>query len=455
MAGTRVTTELDIELAKWNAKTEEVRRDIAQMKADAKRGPGLGESLMGSLNGPLGAALSAGAIKGLLGRFDDLADTATKLGETPEVLQRVGRAAELSGTSVEGLAGGFLKLEKALGDSDNSKAVEILEKYGLTAEQLIAMPLDQKVLAIADAFQKARQDGTGVYEIQQLMGKSATELIPLLSATGDELRGMFDGVNVVADENVYAMAALNDEIDNIIGNLTNLGGQALMKAHDGLAYFGASLAYIFGDEKAFDNVDNALAKRIADAQKKADDMRDQRTRRARNTQANIDARPAPVDKDGEAAAKKEEDRWQRIDRLVAELRKGEIDMLPPQEKLDALRAELKDIMAAAAGELDIEKKLQLQIEAQRMQKEIASTEEGIAREAERAVKGRSVKSAGVPGEVTGVINTLFGRSANDLILDESKQQTQQLQRANTLLTSINERLADRGDPITPQEVFAN
>lgn len=456
MAGTKVTTELDIDLAKWKVRHEEVKRDIAQMKQAARSGPSISEGLLGGLrdqlSGPLGAALSVGAVKSLLGQFDDLADAALKLGETPETLQRVGRAAELSGSSVEGLAGAFLKLEKNLGDPENDKAAQILEKYGITAEALIAMPLDQKILAIADAFQKARAEGTGVNELQQLMGKSAAELIPLLSSSGDELRGMFDGVNVVADESVYAMAALNDEIDNVIANLTNLGGQALMKAHDGVAYFGAALAYIFGDEKAFENVDKALIKRITDAQEKADSMRSQRQQRARATQSNIDqGRDDKGAKADEDFAKKEEDRWKRIDQLTRQMRDEQIDLLPPKEKLEALKKELKDVLAAAAAESDIEKQLQQKLEALKLTKQIESTQQQLERDADKSTKATTTKTAALPGEVAGVFNVLFGRSANELMLDESRQQTQEQRKTNQVLTQIREELRSNG--ISSLEIF--
>ena len=439
----RVTTELDIELAKWKAKSEEIKRDIAGMRNAARNaniGGGLAESLKDQLTGPLGAALSAGAIKGLLGRFDDLADTAIKLGETPEVLQRVARAAELSGSSVEGLAGAFLKLEKNLGDPENSKAAQTLEKYGITAESLINMPLDQKVLALADAFQKARQEGTGVYELQELMGRGSAELIPLLSASGDELRAMFEGVNVVADESVYAMAALNDELDNVLANLTNLAGQSLMRVHDGVVYLGAAMATAMahaekipglmrildplgllklagmeGDVEATVKAQTLIEQRGERGAAKSDQLREDRAARAKATQANLaEASAAKAAKEDEDALKKLEERWQLIDKLTAQLHEADIELLPPPEKLEALKQDLKDVLNAAAAESDLVKKLQLQLDAKKLRREIASTEESIARDE----KPETVTRDSAPGGAVDLMSLLTSRSSTDLIAEK-------------------------------------
>jgi hypothetical protein len=442
----KVVTELDIELAKWNAKTAEIKRDMQQLRAEAKK-ESIGESLIGKVNnlgGAVGVGGIAAGIKQVLSSFDALNDSATKLGETPEVIQRVQRAAELSGTSLDGVANGFIKLEKALGDVENSQAAEILEKYNLSAETLMAMPLDEKVAALADAFKQARDDGTGVYELQVLLGKSSAELIPLMEEGGDAIRAMYAGTSVVANEAVYQMSVLNDQIDNVIGNLKNMAGSALMEAHDALMKFGALVGLAFGQDHLMDYVDDSITNRQRAAIKKADAVTARRETRAQGFGASLgDAAAAKAAKEQEEADKKaakaDEDRAKRIRDLQSDIESKRISLLPNAEQLAEFKAKLQDLFENVdfldpsmegldeairlAGDPDEEERL---LAKKKEALELESKIKGL--EKPDKAKMETIRTAATPGSVTAAINTIFGRSANELVLDETKRQTQVLER---------------------------
>jgi len=78
------------------------------------------------------------------------------------------------------------------------------------------MPLDEKIIAFSEAFQRARETGTGMHDIQTLLGRSAADLVPLFEQGGDALREMFERAPVMADETVQQMARVNDQIDEMI-----------------------------------------------------------------------------------------------------------------------------------------------------------------------------------------------------------------------------------------------
>lgn len=464
----KVTTQLDIELAQWNHKIAQMRKDMQETALAAKKA-NVGESLIGKINsygGSIGVGAIAAGIKETLSQFDSLNDAATKLGETPEVLQRVQRAAELSGTSLDGVAGGFIKLEKALGDVENSKAADILDRYGLSAENLMALPLDEKVAALADAFKQARDDGTGVYDLQVLLGKSAAELIPLMEEGGDAIREMYAGTSVVANEAVYQMAILNDQIDNVIGNLKNFAGSALMEAHDALMKFGALVGLAFGQDHLMEYVDDSITNRQRDAIKKADSQKVRRQDRAENIGANVEeerARKAAEEqakiekKAAEEQEKEDKRRADNIAKLQAEIEQKRIDMLPDDQQLAEYKAKLaalledvsfvdptmsglQDAIDYATDPAEQEALLQKQKDAMEMQSQIESLNEKANK-----TKSETIKTAATPGSVTAAINTIFGRSANELILDESKQQTKLLARIDTSLTKIAEGSGMTGD----------
>lgn len=461
----KVTTELDIELAKWNAKIAQIKADEKRIAQEAKE-VNLGEKLFGGLSGAMSAFGAAGigvAIKATLGHFDEIGDAATRLGETPETIQRVARAAELSGSSLEGMATSVLKLEKNLGDVENAKPAAILESYGLSVERIMAMPLDEKIVALADAFKKARDDGTGVYELQQLLGKSSAELIPLLEEGGDSLRSMYEGTAVVGNEAVYQMAALNDELDNVIKNLQQMGGSALMTVHDKMLDFGVLIADMFGDKSALKKREAYYEQRKSHAEDKAAAVVARRESRAASlgTLRNMhDPEAERAAKEAEKIAREEEQRAQRIDALQKDIEAKRISMLPDDQQLAAFRDKLRAVLDGVSMVSPTMGELQRQIdlapdnsdERERLlktQKEAMETQSQIDRLSNKT-NTQTVKSAHLPGAVTAAMNEIFGRSANELILDESKRQTQVLERIDKGI----QKIVGRDDNPFGDEVFA-
>lgn len=173
------------------------------------------------------AGVAVATLRNVAGRFDEISDAADKMGESTDVIQRVGFAAAQSGSSIDEVASSFLRLEKSLGDVENSGAREALANLGITAESLSALPLDQKILVFAAAFEKARASGTGVNDIMTLLGKSAGNLIPLFSQGEDAIKGMLQDAPVLASEAVDALSLLNDEMDRVGNKATVVGGQML------------------------------------------------------------------------------------------------------------------------------------------------------------------------------------------------------------------------------------
>ncbi len=320
----------------------------ARLGGFAKKAGSVFSGAMGSLGGGLLAGIGVGAIKQSLNAFDDLADTSLRLNESVEVLQRVGFAAEiLAGVDLEGLTSQFLRLEKSLGEVGNEKASEALANLGISAESLARLPLDEKILVLSKAFQQARESGTGYNDVLALMGKSAGQLIPLLSTSADEIRNLMDSANVVNDAGVANLAELNDRVDAFLTN-TKAGFGAVLAIGAGLAktvenYFqpGADLAGAFADAFA-DEGDNGDAER----------------RRKRETAAAAQeaARAAELEagareKAMEAAARKEQAMEGVTARLREQYGQAQFDALQSNADLEGQIANLKQLQTTRAEEL--------------------------------------------------------------------------------------------------------
>ncbi len=443
----KVVTELDIELAKWQAKIAQIKADMASTRQAAKSSSGIGNDFADKLANVLPAITAAGtayAVKGTLEHFDALADAATKLGETPEVMQRVARAAELSATTTDGLASAMLKLEKNLGDVENAKPAQILESYGLSAEKLMSMPLDEKIAALADAFKQARDSGTGVYELQQLLGKGGSELIPLLEEGGDSIRQMFENTHVVANAAVYEMSALNDEVDNVILNLKSLGGEALVGAMDTVRWYVAEMkdfwANITGNPEAANNElqrRQAKLQRREDAEAKVNEVNQRREQRAIALQEGQDAAAAEraqkqADAEAEKQAREEDARQKRITKMAEEFERLSIDVLPPDEKIAALRAKLESIQIGGDDS-----------EEQRIEKQL--TRARLAREIDQVLTSGQEKTGTAtfapPGSAVTLMGLLTGANSAELIA------TQQVNKLGDIHTTLQAILAE----VTPAQ----
>jgi hypothetical protein len=131
----------------------------------------------------------------------------------------------------------------------------------------------------------------------------------------------------------------------------------------------------------------------------------------------------------ETEKKEADDRGKRIAALQKEISDQAFEMLPKPDKIQALMARIKSLGGQIATETDEEKKLKLVKEQMDTQEQLTD------------LQSEKVKTAKTPGGVAAAINTIFGRSANELILDESRRQTQVLERIDRGI----QKLAEGGD----------
>lgn len=438
--------------------TQEVRKSAGTMKTEsAGVGMSLADGIKGALPALSFAALGAG-IKAAFNQADDIADLSLKLQESAESIQKVDYAAQLAGSNVDQVADAMIKLERALGDVENKKAAEALANLGFSADELARMSLDEKMIALSDAFEKARASGTGVNDIQALLGRSSAELIPLLEQGGEALRGMFEDAPVVAEETIQQMAEINDQFDAMILKgksfaVEAVGGFAGM--NQALTDFYVNLWKGQGITESFDNALLSVADRdIESAQKKAGRERSREeqanTRNAAKEEA--DAKKEAADREVKAAAEKAriEEQARRENESAAEAEhrralerakelakareqaeKGGFAILDEPQQAALLRSQLEASMglkvgsvndierglatqrkavedARAAGDVDAEMAaLERLNESQAIAKDFMDTASGLAPEA---------PAAGV-GSLAGLVNQMFGRNPNDNLVE--------------------------------------
>lgn len=329
-----ISQELTLTTSRFDAALDRVTREVEAKSQRMRRsfqGAGSGSGGMGGLLGGLGGGI-AGAGTDLLGAIglgggltgmamlgkqalshaDNIADLTLALNDNAESLQRVDYAGQLAaGQGVQEIASAMLKLERALGQVENKKAAEALQNLGLNVEELQSMSLDEKILALSGAFQKARASGTGLADIQALLGRSASELIPLFEQGDAALRAMFEAAPVVADGTIQKMAEINDKFDAMILKAKSftvemVGSLAGLNLFVG--EFGAALLQGRGIEDAFNR---ALLNQASRDTAGLQDVAERERKREENAKAQEDARAAAAKEADRAEAMKEVEKNQK------------------------------------------------------------------------------------------------------------------------------------------------
>lgn len=336
--------QLRLDLAQYQGQLAKARSEAKkfrdQLASDGRgKGGSVIESLMGDVKGMLpavGVAATVTGIKSIIGSYDDLVDAALRLNESTETLQRVEYASKLlASVDMDGLVGSFLKLEKALGDVENKAASNALARYGVSAETLARAPLDQKILLMAEAFQRSRTEGHGYNDVLALLGKSAGELIPMFEQSRESIQELFNDAVVVDDASVQRMAALNDQIDGFLARqkskIAEIVGIGAMIVDD-----------ILDPNKSLgDNMSQASAsadKGEADRQKRRDDAAKGQAEARAKAEAEKAAAEAVKD---QAKAKQELQSLMAKEQAMNEKRFADyLSILPPNLKLIELRREM-------------------------------------------------------------------------------------------------------------------
>jgi hypothetical protein len=464
-----IREELTLGLSGWKTNLDKARSDVRQFHDENRRQARAGGGMMGGALAGAGTNVLASlglaggitgismAVKSALTEADDLADLTLALNESAEALQRVNFAGQQAASiGVDQIAKSMQKLERSLGDVENKAAAKALQNLGLAAADLAAMPLDEKIIAFSEAFQRARETGTGMHDIQTLLGRSAADLVPLFEQGGDALREMFERAPVMADETVQQMARVNDQIDEMIMKTKTWLAEAV-GGTVGLGKFvadvvgstpGEILAFMLDPLSQVDRAMENLADESVSDQQSAIDREE-----ARKKQSEGMAREQEAAARAAAAEKAESDKLAREDKAEEEIVKQRNARIAEREK-ERLSYESEKFKA-----MDPEAQARLLHEriAKSIGADLAGSGSGILagaqaladkgrfgeaaevlkdRAALDAIAGRMPVGAGSTGAVgsfAGLMDQIFGRGTPEQQLDE-------MRRANTLADDTNRTL---------------
>jgi hypothetical protein len=348
-----IRTELSLGIRNFQQGLEQARADVRRSAGEMRRemqGASVGESMAGglrSLAAPLagiaGLTMAMRQMKGAMSWADDLADLTLKLNDNAEALQRVDFAAQqMASIGVSQVADAMMRLERSLGDVGNEKASDALARLGVTAGELQRMSLDEKMVALSAAFQRARADGTGLYDIQQLLGRSAGELVPMLEQGEEALRSMFEAAPVLADETVQRLAEMNDQLDALVLKSKGFVANAVAGA--------SGIGQFLADVLETGSIEEAQLRLVDRETDRARGLGGREENRAAQAEAQEAARASA------AAAKEEEIAARDLEKALEDLAKARGSVaardfagLGDSAQLDTLKTELDGLLQESVG----------------------------------------------------------------------------------------------------------
>lgn len=425
-------------------------------------------------------------------KIDALTDTAAGLGERVGDLQAFQFAmGEAGNVDADKSIDALKKVQRAIGEiasGGNDKGSELFARLGIDAQELSMQgPIDQ-FMTLKDAIGGIENISERASVAQQLLGKSASDLIPALIAESDEFAASMQAANdfgtTVSDEGAAGIAAMNDAIGRTQAGMEGLYNQiavavapAIEAAANSLnawlppiiqaaevtlpivvdifvqiAGYAVDILNVLGRIQAYDFKGAMdLASNMQTAEQWSQKVAESRANAARASEqaeskrlAMLQAANSFDEKAAEAAAKRAEAAAKTVSDLERQLQVARIgeEAVKKQEQL-----------ALATNDAERERiaLLQEQIDKQEEQNEIAKKADELSKKQaeEKAKKDEEIaKKLAMPaGEVKATESRLLSRGPSDGplqgILEENKEQKRLAQEQLKVSEEANRLLRER------------
>jgi len=149
-------------------------------------------SLKTALAGVVGVGGMTLLVKQSLSATDALAKTAGKIGTTTEALSALQYAGQLTGVEVNTMNMALQRFTRRASEAavGTGEAKGALRELGVDARQLVRLPLDQRMLVLADAFENVQGESDRLRLAFKLFDSEGAALVNTLSQGREGLAGM-------------------------------------------------------------------------------------------------------------------------------------------------------------------------------------------------------------------------------------------------------------------------
>lgn len=181
-----------------------------------------GLAALGAAAVAAGAAMVTGLVKSGLEAIDAQAKLAQTVGGTIDSVRALQIAAEGAGISTQEMTGNLQRMNRRLGEivsSGAGPAAEWIKRLGLNAQELIDMPLDERVAAIADEISELGSTAEMASAAFAIFGDAGLRMVPMLQQGGDAIRAAAKEVDEfglsLSEVDAAQVEAANDAMSRI------------------------------------------------------------------------------------------------------------------------------------------------------------------------------------------------------------------------------------------------
>lgn len=213
----------------------DLQASIGLNRSDFEAGLGSLKSQVSKFSSEIGGILAGGfavgsifeGLKGAIEKGAKLGDLAEKFGVAGSSLQKLGNSASLSGSSVDDVANAMnkaaIKAQEAVGG--NEALQESFAKIGLSVSDLANASPEQIMMAFADAMASGSIKGQEFALAVNLMGKSATNLLPMFSQGSAAINAQGEAMGVWSDKTIANLKAADDQIKVLQNTFVKIFGE--------------------------------------------------------------------------------------------------------------------------------------------------------------------------------------------------------------------------------------
>jgi hypothetical protein len=182
-------------------------------------------SMRTALVGVAGVAGFGYLIKSSLNATDTLSKTANKIGTTTEALGGLRYAAEITGVATNTMDMALQRFTRRTAEAAKGmgEAKGAIKELGLNAQELNKMPLDQRMIALADAFGKVDNESDQLRLAFKLFDSEGAALVNTLALGSDGLKELLGEAKLLGLTMSTAAAQGVEKANDSITKLLSLG----------------------------------------------------------------------------------------------------------------------------------------------------------------------------------------------------------------------------------------
>lgn len=178
----------------------------------------------------LGVRAAINSVRTSLDRLDKIGKVSTKIGVGVEALQKMRFAGQLTGVEITTMDMALQRFTRRTAEAavGTGEAKAAFKELGIDAKRFIRLPLERRMIELADAFAKVENKQTRLRLAFKLFDSEGAALVSTLGGGSDALQDMFaqaQKAGIFTAEDIAKAEAANDAILRISKTLEFIAGK--------------------------------------------------------------------------------------------------------------------------------------------------------------------------------------------------------------------------------------